>query len=294
MLPHLTDRPLFVTRFPNGIAGKSFYQKHWETRRPSRAPSRSTPAHNEGDGDYLICENLATLLWLGSDGRARAACLVLPGRPRARRAGPRPHVRGLGGRARPVGAQLPRLHRLRPRPLRLLGQGGQGRGAGAAPPRLHRTRALALRLRELLDALGSGPSSRRRAAPGSTSICRSCATSTSTPHARWPRRSRSTRAASGPKEVTVEWAVERRTGQDLLRLQPEQPREVARRPLSRRGATRRAPSPCRSLGRARVGLPDRLHPSHRPRPAGGRGRPVGGDPRRQAGSGRGRSAWRSA
>jgi DNA primase len=27
MLPHLSDRPLFVTRFPNGIGGKSFYQK---------------------------------------------------------------------------------------------------------------------------------------------------------------------------------------------------------------------------------------------------------------------------
>src|SRR5688572_33377656 len=30
MLPHLADRPLFVTRFPGGIGGKSFYQKHWE------------------------------------------------------------------------------------------------------------------------------------------------------------------------------------------------------------------------------------------------------------------------
>ena len=34
MLPHLADRPLFVTRFPNGVAGKSFYQKHWEDPPP--------------------------------------------------------------------------------------------------------------------------------------------------------------------------------------------------------------------------------------------------------------------
>src|SRR5262245_64482026 len=30
LLPHLAGRPLFATRFPNGIGGKSFFQKHWE------------------------------------------------------------------------------------------------------------------------------------------------------------------------------------------------------------------------------------------------------------------------
>ena len=30
LLPHLAGRPVFVTRWPNGITGKSFYQKVWE------------------------------------------------------------------------------------------------------------------------------------------------------------------------------------------------------------------------------------------------------------------------
>src|SRR5881628_1480240 len=29
LLQHLADRPLFVTRFPDGVTGKSFFQKHW-------------------------------------------------------------------------------------------------------------------------------------------------------------------------------------------------------------------------------------------------------------------------
>src|SRR3954447_21004793 len=34
LLPHLADRPIFVTRFPDGVAGKSFFQKHWEPASP--------------------------------------------------------------------------------------------------------------------------------------------------------------------------------------------------------------------------------------------------------------------
>jgi bifunctional non-homologous end joining protein LigD len=65
MLPHLSDRPLFVTRFPNGIGGKSFYQKHWDDPPPFARTVAIYSSQGDADGDYLICENLATLLWLG-------------------------------------------------------------------------------------------------------------------------------------------------------------------------------------------------------------------------------------
>jgi bifunctional non-homologous end joining protein LigD len=64
MLPHLAGRPVFVTRFPHGIGGKSFYQKVWD------APPRFVrtvgiwSSDNDEARDYLLCENLATLLWL--------------------------------------------------------------------------------------------------------------------------------------------------------------------------------------------------------------------------------------
>jgi bifunctional non-homologous end joining protein LigD len=65
MLPHLSDRPLFVTRFPNGIGGKSFYQKHWDDPPPFARTVAIYSSQGDTDGDYLVCENLATLLWLG-------------------------------------------------------------------------------------------------------------------------------------------------------------------------------------------------------------------------------------
>ena len=44
LLPHLAGRPMFTTRFPDGVNGKSFYQKHWDRPLRSRAPSPFIPA----------------------------------------------------------------------------------------------------------------------------------------------------------------------------------------------------------------------------------------------------------
>ncbi len=66
MLPHLRGRPLTMTRYPNGIAGKHFYQKHWEADLPEFVETvRLFSSHNEGDQVYLLVNNLPTLLWLG-------------------------------------------------------------------------------------------------------------------------------------------------------------------------------------------------------------------------------------
>jgi bifunctional non-homologous end joining protein LigD len=66
LLPHMRDRPITLTRYPNGINAKHFYQKHWEARLPEFVDTvRLWSDQNEGDGDYLICNNLPTLLWLG-------------------------------------------------------------------------------------------------------------------------------------------------------------------------------------------------------------------------------------
>jgi len=66
LLPHLRDRPLTLTRYPNGIDGKHFYQKHWDQPIPEFVETvQLFSSHNEGDQEYLICNNLPTLLWLG-------------------------------------------------------------------------------------------------------------------------------------------------------------------------------------------------------------------------------------
>jgi bifunctional non-homologous end joining protein LigD len=66
LLPHLRDRPLTLVRFPNGITGQHFYQKHYEQPLPPFVETTWLYSdHNKGDGEYLRANNLATLLWLG-------------------------------------------------------------------------------------------------------------------------------------------------------------------------------------------------------------------------------------
>ena len=125
MLPHLADRPLFVTRFPDGITGKSFYQKHWERSAAVRPHgARSTPATTSATATI---SSARTSRRCSGWARWRASSCT----PGTRRTDPAPDAaaRGrtlhrLGGGAGALGAQLPRLRRLRPRPLRLLGQRG--------------------------------------------------------------------------------------------------------------------------------------------------------------------------
>ncbi|OGU26781.1 MAG: hypothetical protein A3K13_00215 [Gemmatimonadetes bacterium RIFCSPLOWO2_12_FULL_68_9] len=61
LLPGVADRPLVMKRFPNGIAGKAFYQQ----RAPDTVPEGVRVARVEGDTDVparLVGGSLATLL----------------------------------------------------------------------------------------------------------------------------------------------------------------------------------------------------------------------------------------
>jgi bifunctional non-homologous end joining protein LigD len=69
MLPHLADRPLTMIRMPDGIGGQRFFQKHWTQARPQFVESITVfSEHKDEDHEYLLCNNLPTLLWLGQSG----------------------------------------------------------------------------------------------------------------------------------------------------------------------------------------------------------------------------------
>jgi len=69
MLPHLADRPLTMIRMPEGIAGERFFQKHWEHELPGFAETITVfSEHKDERHDYLLCNNLPTLLWLAQSG----------------------------------------------------------------------------------------------------------------------------------------------------------------------------------------------------------------------------------
>jgi bifunctional non-homologous end joining protein LigD len=68
-LPHLADRPLTMVRMPEGIGGERFFQKHWEPPLPAFAESVTVFSESRDERhDYLLCNNLPTLLWLGQSG----------------------------------------------------------------------------------------------------------------------------------------------------------------------------------------------------------------------------------
>lgn len=212
LLPHLSGRPVFVTRFPNGVGGKSFYQKVWDAR-PAFVKTVSIWSKDSGTSrDYLLCANLATLLWLGQQ-----AALEL-------------HVwfsstaAGRDGRALPTryGDSEAALERSRLNypdfivfdldPYQYSGR----ETAGAEPelylPAFKRARRLAFDLREITAALGLEVFVKTS---GRTGL-----------HLYLPIRRRFTfgevRAMAEtigrhlqsrhPRDVTLEWAVERRTG----------------------------------------------------------------------------------
>lgn len=61
MLPFLENRILTVIRYPHGMFGEPFYQKNC----PDYAPNFVQTHVSEGI-DYIVCNNLKTLIWLGN------------------------------------------------------------------------------------------------------------------------------------------------------------------------------------------------------------------------------------
>lgn len=69
MLPYMKDRPQTLNRFPNGIHGKSFYQKDVTGKVPGWIQTH--PYYSESDAlekNFLVCTHEASLLYIASLG----------------------------------------------------------------------------------------------------------------------------------------------------------------------------------------------------------------------------------
>jgi bifunctional non-homologous end joining protein LigD len=212
LLPHLAGRPLFVTRYPNGINGKSFYQKHFDNPPKFVRTISIYSSHAEGDGEYLICENLPTLLWLG-----QMAGLEM--HPWFSRIDPAPDAFGRGRKFSGSEATLDKsvlnfpdfvVFDLDPYEY-------SGREAKGEEPELHqkafrRTCELALRLRDLLGGLGldifvktSGRTGLHLYLPILRKLDYDGVRGIAETIGRYALQ-------EWPEDVTLEWSVERRTG----------------------------------------------------------------------------------
>ncbi len=86
LLPYLKDRPVVLTRYPDGITGKSFFQKD----APGYVPDwlrreRIWSEDTQRDIDYFVCDDEASLLYLANLGTiplhvwaSRSGSLELP------------------------------------------------------------------------------------------------------------------------------------------------------------------------------------------------------------------------
>ncbi len=67
LLPYLKDRPVVLTRYPDGIEGKSFYQKDAPVFVPEWIRTqRMWSEQTQREIDYFICDDLESLLYLAN------------------------------------------------------------------------------------------------------------------------------------------------------------------------------------------------------------------------------------
>jgi bifunctional non-homologous end joining protein LigD len=68
ILPYLKNRPQSLNRFPNGIVGKSFYQKDVTATAPDWVKQFPYHTSTGEDKNFLVVEDEASLLWMANLG----------------------------------------------------------------------------------------------------------------------------------------------------------------------------------------------------------------------------------
>ena len=69
LLPYLADRPVVMTRFPDGIKGKSFFQKDAPPFSPEwLRTERMWSEDTQREIDYFVCDDLDSLLYIANLG----------------------------------------------------------------------------------------------------------------------------------------------------------------------------------------------------------------------------------
>jgi bifunctional non-homologous end joining protein LigD len=66
LLPHLHARPLTVTRYPDGVDGKAFFQKQSPAHRPEWVQTVPVASERRKQIDFTLVEDSPTLVWLAN------------------------------------------------------------------------------------------------------------------------------------------------------------------------------------------------------------------------------------
>ncbi len=63
MLPHIADRGVTLRRYPNGVDGKSFFEKRCPSHRPEWVGTFAGPGDRDGTIGYCALDSVAALAW---------------------------------------------------------------------------------------------------------------------------------------------------------------------------------------------------------------------------------------
>ena len=66
LLPHLADRLLTRKRWPDGTGKDPFFEKNAPRGTPSWVRTVEMPEHGDDGVDYVVCDDLPTLVWLAN------------------------------------------------------------------------------------------------------------------------------------------------------------------------------------------------------------------------------------
>jgi bifunctional non-homologous end joining protein LigD len=65
LLPHLRERPLTLKRYPDGVEGQYFYEKHCPSHRPPWVDTTSVVSHDKKTTvDYCLANDLPSVIWV--------------------------------------------------------------------------------------------------------------------------------------------------------------------------------------------------------------------------------------
>ena len=68
LLPHLEDRAIVMSRYPDGAEGASFYEKHAPGHQPEWMPLAPLDSARKGRIEYVTARNAESLMWLANMG----------------------------------------------------------------------------------------------------------------------------------------------------------------------------------------------------------------------------------
>src|SRR5438552_2001397 len=66
LLPHFKNRPVTLVRYPNGVFGKSFFEKDAPGFTPAWIRTFPVPRRNGGVINYILINDLPTLAWVAN------------------------------------------------------------------------------------------------------------------------------------------------------------------------------------------------------------------------------------